>query len=109
MKKFLNVEEKAKKYIIETLKKYNKNILEISLTKKGCGGNSYDFIMKENKEKDYEYQLLDDDFFICVSYKNLLFLINSEIYLEENILGKKLEIKNSKEKQRCGCGKSFKS
>lgn len=107
MKEIIRIEDNAKNFIIENLKKNKKNILEIGLNKKGCGGYSYNFIFSENKEENKEYQNLEENYFIAVDFKNLMFLLDSEIYLCENQLEKKLEIKNKNEKCRCGCGKSF--
>lgn len=107
MNEIIKIENSAKNYIIDILKKNKKNILEIELNKKGCGGYSYEYIFSDVKKENKEYQELEENYYIAVDFKNLIFLLNSEIYLFESHLEKKIEIKNKNEKCRCGCGKSF--
>ncbi|MCS7316851.1 MAG: iron-sulfur cluster assembly accessory protein [Candidatus Dojkabacteria bacterium] len=106
----LKIHENAKNFIKNIMKNQNKRFLKISLKNKGCGGKSYDFSLLNDEEttnKNFEVVPIDEDFFIVIEMKDLLFLFGSEIILKESILEKKLDIINSNEQGRCGCGKSF--
>lgn len=106
-RKIFEISEEAENFIVENLNRLNKPYLLIRITKKGCGGKSYEFVPIDKKPDSCENQPLKQNKEIVVEYKDLLFLIGSNIILKNNLLEKKIDIVNNLEKSRCGCGQSF--
>lgn len=72
----------------------------------GCSGFSYG-IEYVDKPSNFDDKLTYRDFNIFIDKKAILFLIDTQIdYLEEKFKSGFVFI-NPKEKNRCGCGKSF--
>lgn len=83
--------------------------IKISVTTKGCSGNSYDlkFIEQEKINPLDELIVLEDNFTIVLDFKSSMWLLGTEIDWVIDQWSSKFEFRNKKIEGTCGCGESF--
>ena len=99
----------AKQKIKQLLENRGKGVgIKVGVKTTGCSGLSYvlEYIDKrETEEGITTYE--QDDFVISVDQKSLVYLSGLEIDWVKNGLNEGFEFKNPNERDRCGCGESF--
>lgn len=98
---------KAELKIKEMISKRGKGLgIRLGVKTTGCSGLAYvlEYVDKLNSH-DREYAF--NGFIIVIDPKNELYLLGTEIDYVKNGLNEGFEFKNPNEKDRCGCGSSF--
>ena len=99
----------AIKKIKQNLEKRGKGVgILVGTTTKGCSGYAYMLEYLDNRE--YAEGVTDfviDGITIRVSTKDLMLLNGTEIDYVRQGLNEGFEFRNPNEKDRCGCGESF--
>lgn len=101
MKK-IEITENAKFF----LEQQNSKFFELSTPAKGCNGFKYDLKPIDDISNDYDVEQFEN-FSIAIPKKNLMFLLGTQIDLEDNRFERKLVFKNPLATSMCGCGESF--
>jgi iron-sulfur cluster assembly protein len=105
----ITVSETAKTKILESLKKRGKGIgVSIGVRTTGCSGLAY--TLEYLNEIDYSnlgHTYLYDGFCIFISNKHRPYFKDLEIDYVKQGLNEGFEFRNGAEKDRCGCGESF--
>lgn len=96
----------AKSKILEILKKNVNKKLLLTLKKSGCNGFSYDWILKEDIDKDFYFVEIEDEKGLYFKREELIYFVNSEIDYIKKGLNEEFEIINPNTKGSCGCGES---
>jgi iron-sulfur cluster assembly protein len=82
--------------------------IHIGVRTTGCSGLAYTLEYLDNLEKLEEgYTKLYDEFYVYISAKDLPYFENLEIDYVRQGLNEGFEFRNQAEKDRCGCGESF--
>lgn len=105
----ITVSETAKSKIIDSLKKRGKGIgISIGVRTTGCSGLAYTLEYLDEIDKNtVGYTYLYDEFCIFISNKHRPYFKDLEIDWIKQGLNEGFEFRNSAEKNRCGCGESF--
>jgi len=105
----ITVTEKAQTKIKENLNKRGKGVgIHVGVKTTGCSGLAYtlEYIDENNKISG----MIDDvwqDFIVRIDLKNEPYLKGMTIDYIKNGLNEGFEFKNPNERDKCGCGKSF--
>ena len=94
---------------ISQLQPKRSSALYVSVKTWGCHGLSWDLDFIDNFSKlpkGYE-KVEQNGVTLVVDPKALMYVIGTEIQLEENELNSKFVFKNPNAKRSCGCGSSF--
>jgi iron-sulfur cluster assembly protein len=103
----INVTEIAAKKIIANLTKRGKGIgIRLGVRTTGCSGLAYvlEYIDAVNPE-DIAFE--QDGFVVVVDPKSVVYLEGVEVDYVRQGLNEGFEFTNPQEKDRCGCGESF--
>jgi iron-sulfur cluster assembly protein len=97
----------ATRKIVENLKKRGRGLgIRLGVRTTGCSGLAYvlEYIDQVNSE-DMAFDM--KDFVIVVDSKSMTYLADVEIDYVRQGLNEGFEFRNPVEKDRCGCGESF--
>lgn len=72
----------------------------------GCSGMQYGFTF-DNKPADDDYEIQFDGYSILIDSISSLYLQNSQINWDDNLMGSSFKIENPNATTSCGCGSSF--
>jgi iron-sulfur cluster assembly protein len=105
----ITVSDKAKIKIIESLEKRGTGIgISIGVRTTGCSGLAYTLeYLNEFNKSDPGYTYLYDGFCVFLSNKHKPYFKDLEIDWVKQGLNEGFEFRNSAERDRCGCGESF--
>lgn len=105
----ITVTDLAAKKILNNLTKRGKGVgIRVGVRTTGCSGMAYvlEYVDKyESEEGVVNYA--QQDFVILVNLKDLAYLEGLEIDYQRKGLNEGFEFINPKERDRCGCGESF--
>jgi len=103
----INITDIAKRKVKQTLAKRGKGIgIRVGVKTTGCSGLAYvlEYVDKQNNDDI----LIDcDDCTIYVDPKSCAYVQGMTIDFVRNGLNEGFEFKNPNERDRCGCGESF--
>ena len=105
----INITEQATKKIQNYMQRRGRGVgILIGVKTTGCSGLAYvleyiDEITKTPGAIDYAY----DNFIVRVDEKNLPYVQGMTVDYVKNGLNEGFEFKNPNERDRCGCGESF--
>ena len=105
----ITVTSKAKEKIKSLLAKRQKGIgIRIGVKTTGCSGLAYklEYVDEYTSEAGVT-NFATDDFAILVDQKSLVYIDGLEIDYVRNGLNEGFEFNNPNERDRCGCGESF--
>jgi iron-sulfur cluster assembly protein len=113
MHSIITITDAASAYLSKIIKEENAIGFRLSLKKTGCSGYSYvPKVVNEIIESDLHF-IAQENLQVYVDLQHQDFLQGTIVdYIEENKSGikqKRLVFINPKEKNRCGCGESFKT
>jgi iron-sulfur cluster assembly protein len=105
----ITITEKATNKIKQTLAKRGKGLgIRIAVKTTGCSGLAY--VLEYVDEYNYEVGVVNfaqKDFLLLVDEKSLVYLKGLNIDYVRNGLNEGFEFTNPNERDRCGCGESF--
>lgn len=105
----ITLTEKAVSKIKQQLSKRGKGVgIRIGVKTTGCSGLAY--VLEYVDHYEYEVGVTNysqKDFVVLVSHKHLPYLQGIEIDYVRNGLNEGFEFRNPNERDRCGCGESF--
>jgi iron-sulfur cluster assembly protein len=105
----INITDTAKKKIKQLLEKRGKGVgIRIGVKTTGCSGLAY--VLEYIDSYEYEAGVTNfaqPDFAVLVDAKSLVYLEGMTIDWVRNGLNEGFEFKNPNERDRCGCGESF--
>jgi iron-sulfur cluster assembly protein len=105
----ITITEKANNKIKQTLAKRGKGLgIRIGVKTTGCSGLAY--VLEYVDEYNYELGVINfaqKDFLLLVDEKSLVYLKGLNIDYVRNGLNEGFEFTNPNERDRCGCGESF--
>lgn len=106
-KLLINITNSAHQQLEEMFATNSDKLLQISLNKKGCGGNSYEFdwINKTDVSKFDETQVLSYGTLV-IKADSILNLLGSTLDWVSSVFESKFVWTNPHAKSICGCGKS---
>lgn len=98
---------KAEQKIKTMLSKRGKGLgIRLGVKTTGCSGLAYTLEYADDiKEGDNEYAF--SSFLVLIDKKSLVYLQGIEVDYVKNGLNEGFEFKNPNERDRCGCGESF--
>lgn len=105
----INITEQAYKKILALLKKRGKGVgITLGVKTTGCSGLAYvleyvDDYLGEAGVTNYA----QPDFCVLVDHKSLVYMDGMTIDYVRNGLNEGFEFRNPNERDRCGCGESF--
>ena len=107
--KTIRLTEKAKLKIKDNLAKRGKGLgIKVGVRTTGCSGLAYTIEYIDNLDEKELYWIGGDEGFMLVSTKkDFVYLENMTIDYVRNGLNEGFEFVNPNEKDRCGCGESF--
>ena len=105
----ISVTDTAAKKILENLRRRGRGQgIQIGVRTTGCSGLAYTLEYLDSvKHLDPGYTKLYEEFCVYVSNKDLPYFNNLEIDYVRQGLNEGFEFRNAAEKDRCGCGESF--
>lgn len=105
----ITVSETARIKIVDSLKKRGKGIgISIGVRTTGCSGLAYTLeYLDELDKNNFGYIYLYEGFCVFISNKHRPYFKDLEIDWVKQGLNEGFEFRNSAEKDRCGCGESF--
>jgi iron-sulfur cluster assembly protein len=105
----ITITEQAKKKIKNYLLKRGKGAgIRIGVKTTGCSGLAYVLeYVDEYKADDSTINYAQDDFVVLVDKKHEPYLLNMTVDFVRNGLNEGFEFQNPNERDRCGCGESF--
>jgi iron-sulfur cluster assembly protein len=104
----ITLTEVAKNKIIKLLEKRGGVGIRLGVRTTGCSGLSY--VIEYVDKYDYDETLINyahDSFCILVDKKHDVYLTGTTIDYVRNGLNEGFEFKNPNERDKCGCGESF--
>jgi len=107
--KTIRLTDKAKSRIKDSLTKRGKGIgIKVGVRTTGCSGLAYTLEYIDTLDEKELYWIGGDEGFMIVSTKkDFVYLENMTIDYVRNGLSEGFEFINPNEKDRCGCGESF--
>lgn len=101
--------DSALEHLKELYQKSNQKNIKISVTTKGCSGNSYDLkFIEEDKINPLDEKIfLEDSFIVILDFKSSMWLLGTEIDWVSDKWNNKFEFRNKNIEGTCGCGESF--
>ena len=105
----ITVTDKAKSKIIQLLKNRGKGVgIRLGVKTTGCSGLAYMLeYVDEYKAEPGVTNFATDEFVILVDAKSLVYLDGLTVDWIKNGLNEGFDFINPNEKDRCGCGESF--
>lgn len=105
----ITVSETARVKILESLEKRGKGIgISIGVRTTGCSGLAYTLeYLDELDKNNFGYTYLYEGFCVFISNKHRPYFKDLEIDWVKQGLNEGFEFRNSAERDRCGCGESF--
>ena len=105
----ITVTDKASKKIKQTLAKRGKGVgIRIGVRTTGCSGLAYVLEYVDNYETEVGVtNFAQDGFIVLVDAKSLVYLNGLTMDWVRNGLNEGFEFQNPNERDRCGCGESF--
>lgn len=104
----MNLTDKAREHIENTLVKLNKSYFRIEVRSGGCSGFQYHFSTEDTASPDdHVLPLLSPALFVVVDPVSFPLIEGSEVDYKEDLNGAALSILNPNASRCCGCGKSF--
>ena len=107
MSKILQLSTKATYQILNIAKKYNTDIISLSIKGGGCSGFNYLIEPKSLNDKFSEKIDLSKDVTMEVCSKSIMYIIGTKIDWEKTIMGESFTFNNPNASGICGCGTSF--
>jgi iron-sulfur cluster assembly protein len=105
----ITITEQAAKKISANLEKRGKGIgIQVGVRTTGCSGMAYvlEYIDTAPVTRDW-FKYKSNDATIYVNGKDLVYMNGMEIDYVRNGLNEGFEFRNPNERDRCGCGESF--
>ena len=104
----VNLTEVAVDKIKQLLIKTNYRGVRIGVRTTGCSGLAYVLeYVKDTKFTPYDERIRYPDFTILISSKDMVYLRGMTVDYVRNGLNEGFDFKNPNERDRCGCGSSF--
>lgn len=107
-KSTINLTIKAEQRIKNMLSKRGKGIgIRVGVKTTGCSGLAYvlEYVDEINRNTDTEFAF--SGFLVLIDKKSLPYIAGMEIDYVRNGLNEGFEFRNPNERDRCGCGESF--
>ena len=107
----ITVSDTAKKKIKQLLEKRGKGVgIRVGIKTTGCSGLAYTLeYIKEDKFTPYDDRIIYSDFIVLVSLKDKVYLRGMVVDYKRNGLNEGFDFQNPNERDRCGCGESFRT
>ena len=106
----ISVTEEASKRIIQNLEKRGKGVgIRIGVKTTGCSGLAYvlEYVQEYNNPSEFDINYAQQDFVVLVDKKNEVYLNGVTVDYVRQGLNEGFEFINPNERDRCGCGESF--
>ena len=104
----ISLTERAENQIIQLLKKRGGLGIRIGVKTTGCSGLAYVLeYLKEDKFDPADERMVYKNFIVKTSSRDLVYLRGLVVDYVKNGLNEGFEFKNPNERDRCGCGESF--
>lgn len=105
----ISITEEASKKIQSNLQKRGRGIgIRVGIRTTGCSGLAYTLEYLDTTDNlDHGYTEQYQEFCVYINSKDLVYFDNLEIGYVRQGLNEGFEFRNSVEKDRCGCGESF--
>ena len=104
----VSVTDAAKKKILKLIKAKGYAGIRLGVKTTGCSGLAYVLeYVNEYIPDSNTINYAQDDFCVLVDKKHNVYLTGTEIDYVRNGLNEGFEFKNPNERDRCGCGESF--
>ena len=105
----ITVTEIAKQKIIELLRKRRSGVgIKVGVKTTGCSGLAYVLeYINEDKFDPTVDRIVYPEFIILVSLRDKVYMNGTIIDWSKNGLNEGFEFRNPNERDRCGCGESF--
>lgn len=105
----ITVTEQAAKQILRLLAKRGKGVgIRLGVKTTGCSGLAYTLeYVDEYKAEQGVTNFAHPDFVVLVDAKSIVYLDGLVVDYTRNGLNEGFEFKNPNERDRCGCGESF--
>jgi iron-sulfur cluster assembly protein len=92
----------------QLLTKTHNSGIRIGVRTTGCSGLAYVLeYVKEVKFDSFDERIIYPEFTVLISSKDMLYLSGMKIDYVRNGLNEGFDFKNPNERDRCGCGESF--
>ena len=95
--------------ILQLIRKTNSMGVRIGVRTTGCSGLAYvlEYVRDTQTFDPYDERIVYTDFTILVSTKDMVYLRGLTVDYVRNGLNEGFDFKNPNERDRCGCGESF--
>lgn len=104
----IHVSDTAKQAIRKMLDKRGRGVgIRVGIKTTGCSGLAYVLEYVDTIGGSDEVWLFDDAFVVCTDMKHLPYIDGMTIDYVKRGLNEGFEFQNPKERDRCGCGESF--
>jgi len=105
----ITVTETATKKIVANLTKRGKGLgIRLGVRTTGCSGLAYVLeYVKEYTPEPYVTNYAQPEFVVLVNHKDDVYLKNTTVDYVRQGLNEGFEFRNPNERDRCGCGESF--
>jgi len=104
----ITLTEKAVDKVAELLRKKACRGIRIGVRTTGCSGMAYVLeYIKEDKFDPYDHNIVYPEFFVRVNIKDAVYLQGLTMDWVRNGLNEGFDFINPNERDRCGCGESF--
>ena len=105
----ISVTEAAQKKIIQSIDRRRKGVgIRIGVKTTGCSGLAYVLeYLDDDKFDPHSEKITFPGFVIIVSLKDIVYLRGLEVDYAQHGLNEGFEFRNPNERDRCGCGESF--
>jgi iron-sulfur cluster assembly protein len=104
----ISLTERAENQIIQLLKKRGGLGIRIGVKTTGCSGLAYVIeYLKDDKFDPADERIIYKNFIVKTATRDLVYLRGLEVDYVKNGLNEGFEFKNPNERDRCGCGISF--
>ena len=104
----ISLTERAENQIIQLLKKRGGIGIRIGVKTTGCSGLAYVLeYLKEDKFDPADERIVYKNFIVKTASRDLVYLRGLVVDYVKNGLNEGFEFKNPNERDRCGCGESF--
>jgi iron-sulfur cluster assembly protein len=105
----ITLTEQAQEQIKLSIRKRSGSVgIRIGVKTTGCSGLAYVLeFLQDNKFSPYDEEFIYQDFIIRISSKDLIYLKGLEIDWGWEGLNGGFKFNNPNERDRCGCGESF--
>lgn len=101
------VTDKAKIELKKSIAEKDSKYIRVGLRGTGCNGYEYSIEIEYNQPQETDFKFEYDQVTVLIDKKSAIYLNNSTLDYEINLMKKGFKFINSNVKSVCGCGKSI--